>query len=371
MTEVRVELGERAYDIQIGARLLPQAGEILEPLLGGAKAFVVTDTTVADLHGEGLMEALAASGIPATLHAVAPGEASKSFATLQTLLDAMFAQNLSRADAVIAFGGGVVGDLAGFAASIYKRGCRLVQVPTTLLAQVDSSVGGKTAINVAQGKNLVGAFYQPERVIIDTDVLGTLPDRELRAGYAEVLKYALLGDRDFFAWLESNAPALLARDADALAYAVGVSCNAKAKVVAADEREGGVRALLNLGHTFAHALEKRAGYDGSLLHGEAVSAGMAMAFEFSHRSGLCPAEDAALVAGHLREFDLVRPSQLGHLLEDPDALLAAMDQDKKNAGGHLTLILARGIGDAFVERQADREALSDYLHYLKARHSLT
>ena len=371
MPEVRVDLGERSYDIQIGARLLPQAGEILAPLLSGAKAFVVTDDTVADLHGEALMQALAASDISATLHAVAPGEGSKSFATLQSLLDAMFAQNLSRSDAVIALGGGVVGDLAGFAASVYKRGCRFIQIPTTLLAQVDSSVGGKTAINVAQGKNLVGAFYQPRRVIIDTDALRTLPDRELKAGYAEVLKYALLGDRVFFDWLEANASALLARDPDALAYAVGVSCEAKAEIVAQDEREGGVRALLNLGHTFAHALEKLAGYDGSLLHGEAVSAGMAMAFEFSHRTELCPAEDAALVAEHLREHDLVRPSQLGHLLTNPDALLAAMAQDKKNAGDQLTLILARGIGDAFIARQADRDALSDYLHYLKARHSLT
>ena len=371
MPEVTVDLGERAYDIQIGARLLPHAGEILAPLLGGAKALVVTDTTVADLHGETLMEALAASGIDAALHTVAPGEASKSFATLQTLLDAMFARNLSRRDVVIAFGGGVVGDLAGFASAVFKRGCRLVQIPTTLLAQVDSSVGGKTAINVAQGKNLVGAFHQPMRVVIDTDVLGTLPDRELRAGYAEILKYALIADRPFFGWLEDNAEKLLGRDANALAYAVGVSCNAKARIVAEDEREGGVRALLNLGHTFAHALEKQAGFDGSLLHGEAVGAGLAMAFEFSHRSGLCPAGDAAEVAEHLRRLDLVRPSQLGHLLADPNALLAAMDQDKKNAGGHITLILARGIGNAFVERQADRDALSDYLHYLKARHSLT
>jgi len=368
MIQVRVELGERSYDILIGSQPLPNIGEHLAGIVTG-RALVVTDTTVEALHGKVLMDGLAASGIKASCLAVTPGEGSKSFDTLQAVLDRMFAERLSRSDTVIAFGGGVVGDLAGFAASLYKRGCQLVQVPTTLLAQVDSSVGGKTAINVAQGKNLVGAFYQPARVIIDTDLLGTLDDRQLKSGYAEVLKYALIDDPKFFDWLQLNAGQLLARDAAALAHAVSVSCNAKARIVAADEREAGARALLNLGHTFAHALEHVAGYTGELLHGEAVSAGLAMAFEFSHRQELCPADDARRVAEHLRAHDLVRPSTLARYLENSEAMLSAMAQDKKNSGDAMTLILAHGIGQAFIERNADRDALSDYLDYLKVRHA--
>ena len=368
MSRVRVELGERAYDILIGPQLLPNLGEHLAGIVRG-RALVVTDTTVERLHGRAMMDALAASGVAAVLMAVEPGEGSKSFATLQAVLDRMFSEGLTRGDTVIAFGGGVVGDLAGFAAAIYKRGCRLVQVPTTLLAQVDSSVGGKTAINVAQGKNLVGAFYQPARVVIDTDLLATLDDRQLRAGYAEVLKYALIDDPAFFDWLQNNASALLSRDADALAYAVSVACEAKARIVARDERETGARALLNLGHTFAHALEHVAGYGGDLLHGEAVSAGLAMAFEFSHRADLCSADDARAVAEHLRAHNLERPETLGRHLGDPDALLSAMAQDKKNSGDRLTLILARGIGKAFIDADADRTAVSHYLDYLKVRHA--
>ena len=364
---VTVDLGARSYDITIGQRLLPQIGEALAESVG-KRAFIVSDSTVYDLHGDALRRGLAASGIEARSHVVAPGESSKSFSQLQALLDAMFEAGLSRNDAVIAFGGGVVGDLAGFASAVFKRGCKLVQVPTTLLAQVDSSVGGKTAINVAQGKNLVGAFYQPQRVIIDTDLLGTLAERELKAGYAEVLKYALIDDRAFFDWLQDNGQAVLTREPGALAYAIAHCCAAKARIVAADERERGQRALLNLGHTFAHALEHEAGFDGTLLHGEAVSAGLAMAFEFSHRSGLCSAEDAALVADHLRALDLVRPSTLGTLLGSPERLLAAMAHDKKNEGGQLTLILARGIGEAFIDRDADRDAVADYLDYLRLRH---
>ena len=365
---VTVELGERSYPIHIESGLLSNIGAALDGAVKG-RAFVLTDETVKGLHSDTLMAALNAAGIDATLHSVPVGEASKSFATLQSVLDAMFAQNLTRSDSIIAFGGGVVGDLAGFAASIYKRGCGLIQIPTTLLAQVDSSVGGKTAINVAQGKNLVGAFYQPQAVIIDTDVLQTLPSRQVKAGYSEVLKYGLIDDPDLFAWLETHGKALLDLDPDTLRQAISRSCEAKARVVAADEREGGRRALLNLGHTFAHALESVAGYDGNLLHGEAVSAGLAMAFEFSHRSGLCSAEETARLSEHLRELDLVRPSSVGHLLTDTDALLRAMDQDKKNKADQLTLILARGIGQSFIEPRADREAVATYLRYLKARHA--
>jgi len=365
---VTVALGERSYPIHIGSGILDDLTTHLRDTITG-KVFILTDKTVESLHAHILISALDSANIPATLMSVPTGEASKSFTTLQDVLDAMFAQKLTRSDTVIAFGGGVIGDLAGFAAAIYKRGCNLIQIPTTLLAQVDSSVGGKTAINVAQGKNLVGAFYQPQAVLIDTDVLSTLDPRQVKAGYAEILKYGLIDDPDLFAWLEQHGTDLLALNADILTAAITHSCEAKARVVIADEREGGRRALLNLGHTFAHALESVAGYNGNLLHGEAVSTGLAMAFEFSYRLGLCPAEDAANVAEHLRKLDLIRPSSVGHLLQDTDALLTAMDQDKKNNADHLTLILAKGIGQSYIEPDADRAALSDYLTYLKARHA--
>ena len=360
MNRLDVDLGERSYPIHIG----PGAVAKLPDVVSG-RAFVLTDTTVGDLHSDDVMASLP----DATLHTVPVGEGSKSFATLESVLHAMLDAGLSRGDTLVALGGGVVGDLGGFAASVFKRGCRLVQVPTTLLSQVDSSVGGKTAVNTPHGKNLVGSFYQPDAVLVDTDLLRTLPERQWKAGYAEILKYALIDDPDFFTWLDRHAAAVLAGEESALARAIHTSCAAKARVVAADERERGSRALLNLGHTFAHALEYVAGYGGDLLHGEAVGAGLSLAFEFSHRTGLCEADDAAAVAEHLRIHDLVRPEELGHLLADPDALLSAMAQDKKNEGGALTLVLARGIGKAFTERNADRDALRDYLHYLSARHA--
>ena len=366
---VEVDLEERSYPIRIGAGTLAWLGEELRAAVGG-RVFTVTDATVEALHGEALRAALEAGGFATPrMHVIPPGEASKSFGGLRECLDAMFAARLSRGDAVIAFGGGVVGDLAGFASAVFKRGCALVQVPTTLLAQVDSSVGGKTAINVAQGKNLVGAFHQPRLVLIDTDLLETLPEREMRAGYAEILKYGLIDDAGFFSWLEANGAGVLAREPDALAHAIAVSCAAKARVVAADEREGGARALLNLGHTFAHALEARAGYDGSLLHGEAVAAGMLMAFELSQRLELCPAGDVARLEAHLRARGLERPATLARYLNRPDTLLAAMDQDKKNAHGRLKLILARGIGESFILPDADRDAVRAYLEALHLRHS--
>ena len=363
MTVLDVDLGERSYPIHIG----PGASAKLPDVVSG-RAFVLTDATVGELHADAVM-----AGLPdATLHTIPVGEGSKSFGTLESVLHAMLDAGLSRGDTLVALGGGVVGDLGGFAASVFKRGCRLVQVPTTLLSQVDSSVGGKTAVNTHHGKNLVGSFYQPDAVLIDTDLLQTLPERQWKAGYAEIFKYALIDDPDFFHWLDRHAAAVLAGEATALARAIHTSCAAKARVVAADERERGSRALLNLGHTFAHALEHVAGSTrggGDLLHGEAVGAGLSLAFEFSHRTGLCGADDAAAVAEHLRIHDLVRPEELGRLLADPDALLSAMAQDKKNEGDALTLVLARGIGKAFIDKTADRDALRDYLHYLSARHA--
>jgi len=272
----------------------------------------------------------------------------------------------NRSDLVIAFGGGVIGDLAGFTASIFKRGMPFIQVPTTLLAQVDSSVGGKTAINNKFGKNLIGAFYQPRAVITDTDLLSTLPARELKAGYAEVLKYGLLGDAVFFGELEAGLGVdILALKPEALSRAIYVSCKTKAKIVAQDEREGGVRALLNLGHTFGHALELEAGYDGDLLHGEAVSAGMEMAFHFAAAQGLCPQVDAERVSAHLAATAMPRISDMGHLFTDPSALLRHMGQDKKNEGEHLTLILPRAIGDTYIEARADKGAVLGFLTQLR------
>ena len=270
-------------------------------------------------------------------------------------------QGLTRNDTVIAFGGGVIGDLTGFAASIYKRGCQFIQIPTTLLSQVDSSVGGKTAINNQFGKNLIGAFYQPQCVIADTSVLKTLPERELKAGYAEVLKYGLLGDRDFFNWLDKNGHDVLALEPNAIAEAVAISCQTKARIVAADERERGERALLNLGHTFAHALELEAGYSGDLLHGEAVSAGMEMAFEFSALQNFCTADDVKALKNHLQKTKLTSMGDVAHLLKNPENIMAHMEQDKKNEGGTLTLILANHIGQAFVQKNAPRDAVQNYL----------
>ena len=271
-----------------------------------------------------------------------------------------------RSDLLIAFGGGVIGDLAGFAASIYKRGMPFVQVPTTLLSQVDSSVGGKTAVNNKFGKNLIGAFYQPCAVITDTDLLSSLPPRELRAGYAEVLKYGLLGDAAFFEELDGGLGGdILALKPEGLSRAIYVSCETKAKIVAQDERESGVRALLNLGHTFGHALELEAGYDGDLLHGEAVGIGMEMAFLYAASQGICSQDDAARVSAHLVKTKMPSLKDAAHLLQHPEALLSHMGQDKKNEGGHLTLILPRRIGGTYVEKRADKAAVLRFLTHLR------
>ena len=360
MTSVTVDLGERSYDIIIGEDLLLRAGEFLKPHLKAPRLAIVTDENVHALHGA----TLAASLSEYETHMIIrpAGESQKSFQGLEAVLEKLFHAGFDRNDTIVAFGGGVIGDLTGFAASIYKRGCQFIQIPTTLLSQVDSSVGGKTAINNQFGKNLIGVFYQPKLVLADTSVLKTLPKRELKAGYAEVVKYGLLGDSDFFDWLDANGADVLALKPDAIAEAVAISCKTKARIVAADERERGERALLNLGHTFAHALEIEAGYSGDLLHGEAVSAGMEMAFELSASQGLCPAEDAAKVKAHFSKLGLTMIKDVAPLLKDADKLLAHMDQDKKNEGGALTLILARAIGDAFVQKSAPRK---DVLTYLK------
>jgi 3-dehydroquinate synthase len=360
--DVTVGLGARAYEVVIGPGLIDAAGGRIAPLLKNGRTAVVADETVAALHGERLMASLAAASLKASLITIAPGEASKSFAGLESLLSRLLELNLDRGDLVTAFGGGVVGDLAGFAAAIYKRGIDFVQIPTTLLAQVDSSVGGKTAIDTPHGKNLVGAFHQPRLVLADLDVLATLPDREMRCGYAEVIKYGMLGDAAFFAWLEANGAAVLAREADALAQAIGRSVQMKAEIVEEDEREQGRRALLNLGHTFGHALEAEVGFGDLLLHGEAVALGCAQAFRFSAAQGLCAPADARRVEAALAIAGLpVRLAQISNSRFKAEALLAHMAQDKKAEGGRLTLILTRRIGEAFVAKNVDPAALRDFL----------
>jgi 3-dehydroquinate synthase len=356
---VAVALGQRSYDVVIGKNLIARGGELIAGLLRRPRTAIVTDENVARHHLETLKRSLAASGIASQALVLAPGEAAKSFAALAQVCDWLLATGLERGDCIIAFGGGVIGDLTGFAAAVVLRGIAFIQIPTTLLAQVDSSVGGKTGINSKLGKNLIGAFHQPRLVIADTSVLSTLPRRELAAGYAEVVKYGLIGDRAFFDWLEENAPRLFAGEPEALIHAVRVSCEAKARIVAADETEAGIRALLNLGHTFGHALEAAAGFGERLLHGEAVAIGMAMAFRFSERASLCRPGAAAQMAAHLASVGLATgPRDLTFDLPGPDRLLEIMRQDKKARDGRLTLILARDIGQAFIAPDiADQEVL--------------
>lgn len=356
-----VPLGAQSYDIHIGAGLLGRIGHYIAPFLSTQRIAIITDETVWNYHGETLLKALKTAGITPHIHIRPAGESQKSFEVLQEVLDFLFKNNFSRRDAVIAFGGGVIGDLTGFACAIYKRGCHFIQIPTTLLAQVDSSIGGKTAINHPSGKNLIGAFYQPKLVLIDTSLLTTLPERELKAGYAEVLKYGLLGDADFFNWLQAHGHDVLALQTHALTHAISISCETKSDIVAKDEKEGGIRALLNLGHSFAHVLENLAGYQGDLLHGEAVSAGMLMAFEFSTALGLCPPNDTKAVNDHIKQIGLTHIDDVRGLMPTPQEFIQIIDQDKKNSGRDLTLILTHGIGKAFIEKKADRRALADYL----------
>ncbi|MFN3513173.1 MAG: 3-dehydroquinate synthase [Phenylobacterium sp.] len=359
---VRVGLQARGYDVLIGSGLLDQAGGRIAPLLKRGRTAVVSDTRVWALHGARLAASLEAAGVAVSPVLVPPGEQTKSWEGLAEVCDRLLALELDRGDLIVAFGGGVVGDLAGFAAAIYKRGIDFVQIPTTLLAQVDSSVGGKTAIDTPRGKNLIGAFHQPRLVLADLDVLSTLSDREMRAGYAEVIKYGLLGDFEFFGWLEAHGPAVLARDPQALAHAVARSVEMKAEIVAEDEKEAGRRALLNLGHTFGHALEAETGYGEALLHGEAVAAGSAIAFRFSASQGLCAGQDAARAEAAIAAAGL--PTGLGAVADKPfaaDALVRHMAQDKKAEGGKLTFVLARGLGETFVAKDVNPETVRRFL----------
>ena len=364
-TIVRVALDARGYDIVVGRGLIASLGARIEALRPRAKAFIVTDANVELQHLDAVEAALAESGIACSRLVVAPGESAKSFHVFEEVCEAIVAARIERGDLVIALGGGVIGDLAGFAASAVRRGLDYVQLPTTLLGQVDSSVGGKTAINSAHGKNLIGAFHQPILVVADTALLDTLPPRQFRAGYAEVAKYGLLGDAGFFAWLETNWRDVFAAGNSgnfAREHAIAVSCRAKAAIVARDERETGERALLNLGHTFGHALEAACGFSDRLLHGEAVAAGIALAFGFSARLGLIPAPEADRAIRHLADVGLpTRPRDISGGLPDADALMDLMAQDKKVKRGMLTFILVRGIGSAFVEQGVDAAQVRAFL----------
>jgi len=363
---VNVGLGERAYDIIIGRNVLPSLGARIAALRPGVRTAIVTDKTVAKHWLKVTEESLAAAGIATSHIAVEEGEGSKSYAGLATVSEALVAAKIERNDLVIALGGGVVGDLAGFAASILRRGVDFVQVPTSLLAQVDSSVGGKTGINSPQGKNLIGAFHQPVLVVADTAVLDTLSPRQFRAGYAEVAKYGVLGDHTFFTWLETNHADIM-RGGSAREHAIATSCRAKAGVVSRDERENGERALLNLGHTFGHALEAVTGFSDRLYHGEGVSIGMVLAAEFSAQLGMIASDDAVRVERHLIDAGL--PTRLQDIagfaqegLADADRLMALMAQDKKVKRGKLTFILLEAIGQAVIASDVDPAMVRDFLH---------
>lgn len=355
---VHVPLDTRAYDVRIAPGLLARAGAEMAPLLHRPRVFVVTETRVAGLHLDALMAGLAAEGIAAEALTLPPGEATKSWPFLTQTVEWLLEQKVERRDIVVAFGGGVIGDLVGFAAAILRRGVRFVQVPTSLLAQVDSSVGGKTGINSALGKNLIGAFHQPALVLADIEVLGTLTPRDFLAGYGEVAKYGLLGDAGFFEWLEDHGPAIAAGDADLRREAVRRSVQMKADIVVRDETEQGDRALLNLGHTFCHALEAATGYSDRLLHGEGVAIGCALAFELSYRLGLVSQEEPSRVRAHLAAMNMKRDlSDIAGALPSAAELLDLMGQDKKVLDGQLRFILARAIGDAFVTADVPRDAV--------------
>ncbi len=359
---VRVDLGARAYDILVGHGALAELGPRLSRLLKRPRAFVLTDETVMRHHKARLEAVVAGAGVTLDWMAVAPGEQTKTFANLGNVLDWLLAGGADRGDVLIAFGGGVVGDMGGLAASLMKRGMGFVQVPTTLLAQVDSSVGGKTAVNTPRGKNLVGAFYQPRLVIADTELLATLPARELRAGYAEILKYGLINDAPFFDWLAENGGQVLALEPAAARHAVATSCAAKAAIVVEDETETGVRQLLNLGHTFGHALEAANGYGPDLLHGEAVALGMAIAFRYGAELGVTAPADARRVSEVIRASGL--PADLGgrdRARFTAKRLTELMQQDKKARGGRVPLILARSIGAAYIHPDADLASIETFL----------
>jgi 3-dehydroquinate synthase len=364
-TIVHVPLGERAYDIVIGDNLLEGAGERLRAMFPGRRFGIVTDTEVAKAQLPRLTRSLDAAGLHHAAVVVPNGEASKSIGRLNEVVEGLLEARLERGDIVLALGGGVIGDLAGFAASITRRGMDFVQIPTSLLAQVDSSVGGKTGINSPHGKNLIGAFHQPKLVLADLGALATLPPRQFAAGYAETVKYGLIDDEAFFFWLEAHQPEIFA-GGPARAEAVARACAAKARFVIADEKETGVRALLNLGHTFGHALEAAVGYSDRLLHGEAVAIGMVLAHGFSAKLGLAPSQDTGRIAAHLKRAGL--PTRIADIPGDLPSTQMLMDliaQDKKVVRGALTFILTRGIGRAFIEKAVDPVAVRDYLNEMR------
>jgi 3-dehydroquinate synthase len=359
---LRVDLGSRGYEIRIGRGLIAEAGQLMLPLLKQKRVVVVTDENVARHHLEGLERSVKAAGIAIDSIVLEAGEQTKSFAGLEDLMTRLLELNIERRTTLVALGGGVIGDLTGFAAAIALRGIDFIQIPTTLLSQVDSSVGGKTGIDTPQGKNLVGAFHQPRLVLADTATLDTLPRRQMLAGYAEVAKYGLINDLPFFAWLESNGADVIERADGPLRHAVLESCRNKARVVAADEREQDARALLNLGHTFGHALEAECGYSEELLHGEAVAIGMVMAFDLSAQLGLCSLEDAARVQRHLASVALpTSPTWIDGRDWQAERLIRHMSRDKKVKDGRIAFVLAKGIGQAFFPAHAELDAISALL----------
>jgi 3-dehydroquinate synthase len=363
MQSITVSLGDNSYEVQIKAGLLACAGAVLKPYARGGRLLVVSDSNVAAHVAPDFVSALKADGVEAVLFTLPAGEGSKSWLQLEALVDWLLANHVERSDHIVALGGGVVGDITGFAAHIVKRGCSFIQVPTTLLAQVDSSVGGKTAINSGAGKNLVGAFHQPSLVLIDPEVLDTLPRRELAAGFAEVVKYGLIDDPAFFDWCEANAEAFFEGDAAARTYAIAHSVESKARIVAEDERElTGTRALLNLGHTFGHALEAETGYSDRLLHGEAVAAGMALAFRYSAHRGHCPAGDAERAASVLHKAGLPTTLTEAGVSASGTALVEHMLHDKKKSGGNLPFLLANGIGKTFLAKDVDLADVAAFLN---------
>lgn len=351
---VRVDLGSRSYDIVVAGGVLARAGEIIAPSLSRPVVFIISDENVAAHHLGPLKDALERSGITSSEMILPPGEATKTISWVEKVLSALLDAKVERGDTIIALGGGVVGDITGFAASILRRGVNFIQIPTTLLAQVDSSVGGKTGVNMPQGKNLVGSFYQPKMVLADVDLLATLAERERRAGYAEVVKYGLIRDPEFFAWLEEHGPGLLSGNGADLIAAVARSCRNKAEVVGEDEREGGVRALLNFGHTFGHALEAESGYSDRLVHGEGVAIGMTLALELSCRLGMLKADDVDRVRNHLRSAGLpTSPADIPGAPLSTDRLIERMLQDKKVKAGRATFVLANQIGSAVLSDDVD------------------
>ncbi|ASK86984.1 3-dehydroquinate synthase [Sphingorhabdus sp. SMR4y] len=362
MTQITVELGEHSYPILVEPGALAQAAEHLRPFASNQRLFVLTDRNVEPQLLPQLQRAFNDSGIELIVKILPAGETSKSWRQLELVTDWLLSQGIERSDTLVALGGGVIGDLTGFAAAIVKRGCRFVQIPTSLLAQVDSSVGGKTAINCSAGKNLIGSFNQPRFVLIDPLVLNSLPDRELRAGYAEVVKYGLINDASFFAWCETNGFKMLDRDPDALSKAIIHSVQAKALIVGEDEKElSGRRALLNLGHTFGHALEAETGFSDKLVHGEAVAAGMALAFAYSVRRGHCDIADAERVRAHLQAANLPYDLATASVRTSGQRLVEHMMHDKKMSGGTLPFLLANGIGQSFLAKDVELDDVAAFL----------